>query len=168
MKCVGAFILFVVFLLVHQGWAYEPPDQAVLIVTLPKSGTVFLVDSCKKNLSQFGYVHRQISPKRFHDDYVNERRLARFAGTHFFSLAHIDASVDNIAILQKHTPKVVLHLRDPRQAFLSWLIMWKRWGRLITFYGPLTFVLPLNTTPGQWIVKSIGKSSTIFLLAYAG
>ena len=67
------------------------------------------------------YKFINISLNRFHDDYVNEVVLKESINECCITQEHIDASAENIRILGNYLPKFVLHLRDPRQAMLSWL-----------------------------------------------
>lgn len=95
-------------------------SEAILINTIPKSGSVFLVDCMKKNLEEKGYKFLNISDLRFHDSHIKKKIIKRNHHSLFYSQAHLDASPENLKLLSKFLPKFVLHFRDPRQVVLSW------------------------------------------------
>lgn len=114
--------LFVIFLgFFHCTYAAAPPTNFIFVNTLPKSGSVYIVNCLKKNLSHKGYSFIRISKDRFHDDYLNTSLLSHIKNKKYLSQEHVDASETNLRILKKALPKFVLHLRDPRQAMLSWV-----------------------------------------------
>ena len=115
------FIVF--FILIGKLFGFDPIDQVIdpfiFINTMPKSGSVFLTDSLKQNLPE-GYNFIRISQSRFHDDYVNKLQILNHRNHHVYTQEHVDVRPHNIKILPDYLPKFILHLRDPRQALLSW------------------------------------------------
>lgn len=107
------------------------PDQkntvpkVLFLNTLPKSGSVYLVNSLIKMLPgkdiRFGYVSAN---QGFPSDYIVKKQL-----DHIFNVSadiiliqeHIGCSWVNTRLLESSLSKMVLHIRDPRAALLSWV-----------------------------------------------
>jgi hypothetical protein len=92
--------------------------EGILLNTMPKSGSVYVLKSLAKILrlrtmyigNQYGLI-----------DQIDVKDALTFSGGGFVSQNHLAASPENLQILQHFKLKMVLHLRDPRQALLSWI-----------------------------------------------
>jgi len=90
----------------------------VLIVTMPKSGTVF----CEAALARtFGLLSHQVCAGHFPSAPLDAAALAELAQGGRVAMTHADASPANLAALAARAEPFVLHLRDPRAATLSML-----------------------------------------------
>ena len=96
-------------------------QNAVILNTLPKSGSVYISSVIATSIQPYGYHFKRISQDRFHDDHIYEGQIIGAMRSKFVTQEHIDASPRNVQLLKKYCPKMVLNLRDPRQATLSWL-----------------------------------------------
>lgn len=91
---------------------------SILVVTIPKSGTVFINQSLIRGLSlapasvSFGYFPHYL---------VNIPKLLSFIKGGQVAPAHFDASPVNLQALTPFLKKWVVHLRDPRSVVLSWV-----------------------------------------------
>ncbi|HTB64113.1 MAG TPA: sulfotransferase domain-containing protein [Opitutales bacterium] len=90
----------------------------IMLNTLPKSGSIFLVESLRTGLN---IPVKRVSAGYFPMDLADYRPLADAAEGNAVSQAHLDANPTNLQLLSDYSRRVVLHLRDPRQALLSWI-----------------------------------------------
>lgn len=81
---------------------------------------MFIYSFLELNLQGHGYGPGQISTREFHRAKVWEQALLNVNKRPFYTQEHLPASAPNIKSLEKHVPKFVLHLRDPRQGLVSW------------------------------------------------
>jgi hypothetical protein len=85
---------------------------------MPKSGTVYVARSLAKilglRLMYLGNSYALI-------DQIDLQSSRTFSGGGYISPNHLAPSPENLQILQHFKLKMVLHLRDPRQALLSWV-----------------------------------------------
>lgn len=95
----------------------RPQIPPILINTLPKSASVYIANTLAQGL---GCTVRSLSNGYFPRDYVDVRRLSAFCKTGGVAQEHLDASVVNLRILASYVRQLVVHIRDPRQATLSW------------------------------------------------
>ena len=85
--------------------------------TLPKSGSMFIW----ANLAQRLAVDRlQVSCTFFPDDMIILRNIRHMAENGYISLSHLPANSLNKRILRHYFKRIIVHVRDPRQATLSW------------------------------------------------
>ncbi|MCG8524786.1 MAG: sulfotransferase domain-containing protein [Opitutales bacterium] len=88
--------------------------------TLPKSGSIFLWDQFAKILS----VEQQritVASGTFPDDLVVPEKVDYAKSIGAVAQAHVRATHKNLTLLDYcSVDKTVIHLRDPRQAILSW------------------------------------------------
>jgi hypothetical protein len=90
----------------------------VLIVTMPKSGTVF----CEAALTRtFGLRTHHVCGGRFPADALDPVALGVLGQGGRVAMTHADASPGNLALLAARGQPFVVHLRDPRAAMLSML-----------------------------------------------
>jgi len=115
------YLLFVVFVsFFNLLYSNIESDPLIFINTMPKSGSVYIFNVLLNSLKQDGYLFTNISENRFHDDYVSVDKIIKATNSRTITQEHVNASYDNLLILEKYLPKFVLHVRDPRQALLSW------------------------------------------------
>jgi hypothetical protein len=99
----------------HVGWPRN--DSAILLVTLPKSATVY-ISSKISNIcfSPLVYITLEPWPGDLISSFVKTFKL--YGGV---VSTHLAPSEENIQFLISHgLEKMVVHIRDPRQAILSW------------------------------------------------
>jgi Sulfotransferase domain len=95
----------------------RPPIATnVYIFTLPKSGSVYLVNLLHKGL---GCAIRSASLGYFPRDLLDWNKMEELRPGNNVVQAHLDASPANLQILRAFRPRFQVHLRDPRQAMLS-------------------------------------------------
>jgi hypothetical protein len=95
----------------------QPFRESILLNTMPKSGSMYVLKSLARILrlramyigNQYGLI-----------DQIDVKDAITFSGGGFVSQNHLAPSTENLQILQHFKLKMVLHLRDPRQALLSW------------------------------------------------
>lgn len=94
----------------------------ILLNTMPKSGSVYILKSLAKIVNLKTMHFGDPSNGR-----ISTKDVAAFSAGGFVAQNHLDPSADNLQILEQLKPRMVLHLRDPRQAMLSWLyhLDWK-------------------------------------------
>jgi hypothetical protein len=91
---------------------------SILVVTIPKSGTVFINQMLSRGLSlepgsvSFGYFPHYL---------VDIPKLLSFIEGGQAASAHFDASPVNLQSLTPFVKKWVVHVRDPRSVLLSWV-----------------------------------------------
>jgi len=96
----------------------RPQTESILLNTMPKSGSVYVCKSLAKILAlRTMYIGNQYGLI----DQIDVKDAVTFSGGGFVSQNHLAPSPENLQILQHFKLKMVLHLRDPRQALLSWI-----------------------------------------------
>lgn len=93
------------------------PTRSIFVTTLPKSGSVF-IESVLRAIS--GNAHLILGTGYFPNDTLLADRVRLFAKGGFIAQQHTDASPNNIALLEKHVGRWIIHIRDPRSVVLSW------------------------------------------------
>lgn len=96
----------------------ERPDPIVPISTMPKSGTYYLARVFSEGL---GLRPMVVSNQYFPEDTIYQPRLREFVKGGYVSQDHFPASEINVTHLAHLLEKLVVHLRDPRQAMLSYI-----------------------------------------------
>ncbi|WP_372523374.1 glycosyltransferase [Sulfuricaulis sp.] len=90
----------------------------MLITTMPKSGTYYI----SKLFSQGLFIRtRIVSQQYFPDDVIRQPELRVLSRGSFISQDHFGASKINLTHIRRHVDRVIVHLRDPRQALLSYV-----------------------------------------------
>lgn len=95
-----------------------PDLPSVLLVTLPKSGSIFIRGALASSL-RLKIVDP--SPGYFPIDHLSVKTMKLLARGGCVAQTHIDPSPLNLNILDHYKPIWLLHLRDPRSALLSWV-----------------------------------------------
>ena len=95
----------------------QDPVPEILLNTLPKSASVFILETLAKTL---GKPVIAVSPGYFPRDQIDFRQLRKLIDARAIAQSHLDASEFNRQFLMQ-IHKVVVQFRDPRQATLSWL-----------------------------------------------
>jgi tetratricopeptide (TPR) repeat protein len=91
----------------------------LLVITLPKSGSVFLLNTLSKGLS---IPHTYLCPLGFFWDMLIEQRLSDFVDGGALSVDHILPTRRSLDVLHRHgINRLVFHYRDVRQSALSYV-----------------------------------------------
>ncbi len=90
----------------------------ILFNTLPKSGSVYVARSLAEGL---GLPLVTISHGTFPTDLIDLSQLKQFSEGNAVCQSHLDGSDVNVRMLARYCPRVVVHVRDPRGAMLSWV-----------------------------------------------
>ena len=90
----------------------------ILVNTLPKSGSMYILDSLSKGLN-FSIIG--ISNSSWPDDviYNNEEILSRLASGGVICNHHLPVNSVNLTLIGQWLDKLIVHVRDPRQATVS-------------------------------------------------
>lgn len=102
-------------ILSHSTRRMIPP---ILFNTLPKSGSMYIWSTLCNSL---GLEQFYISQGKFVNDVISPWLLKRLALGGSISQAHLFPSPENLNILNQYLKKWIIHIRDPRQACLSWV-----------------------------------------------
>jgi hypothetical protein len=92
--------------------------DGILLNTMPKSGSVYIQKSLAKIL---GCRTLDAGNRYALIDQIGLRDARALVGGGYVAQSHLAPSLENLQILQHYRLKMVLHLRDPRQALLSWV-----------------------------------------------
>jgi hypothetical protein len=91
---------------------------SLLLNTMPKSGSVFLMHTLSETLGcgrlHLGSMYSLI-------DQISLEKMRAFAKGGWVAQDHLAPSLENLQMLQHFGCAMVLHVRDPRQAMVSWL-----------------------------------------------
>jgi hypothetical protein len=90
----------------------------ILLNALPKSGSTYLMESLRQGLQ---IPEKEISNGYIPLDVINYHKIKSAALGHGIARTHLDVNPTNLKLLKKFLPSMVLQLRDPRQALLSWV-----------------------------------------------
>jgi hypothetical protein len=113
---------------------------SVLISTMPKSGTVYLLNKLSEGLD---IEIKTVSLGYFPTDLLNVNEMFHFIKGNKISCEHFDPSAANCMILKSLNQRIVVHVRDPRQALVSWIHHMDRMFSL----GAITVLLRVCPTP---------------------
>jgi hypothetical protein len=92
--------------------------EGILLNTMPKSGSVYVEKSLSKLL---GLRTMYLGNRYGLVDQIDIRDAHTFSRGGFVSQNHLAPSPENLQVLRHFKLRMVLHLRDPRQALLSWV-----------------------------------------------
>jgi hypothetical protein len=90
----------------------------MLITTMPKSGTYYISQLFTRGLF---IDSRIVSHQYFPYDVIRQPELRVFTHGNMVSQDHFGASKINLVHITKHVDRMVVHVRDPRQAMLSYV-----------------------------------------------
>lgn len=93
--------------------------QGILINTMPKSGSVFIAHTLARGL-RVELMTDSVAHGFFPTYYIRPNVLSVLSEGNRMRQEHFDASPINLAIVKRWLDRIVLHVRDPRQATLSW------------------------------------------------
>lgn len=96
----------------------EPVIPSILITTMPKSATYYLSSLFTKGL---GLSDMILSNQYFPYDTIYQPKLRRLVLGNRVSQDHFGASEFNVELISRLTDRIIVHLRDPRQALLSYV-----------------------------------------------
>lgn len=90
----------------------------LLITTMPKSGTYYIAELFCRGL----FIDSKIvSQQYFPDDTIRQPALRELMNGNAVNQDHFGASPINLTHIARHTGRVLVHVRDPRQALLSYI-----------------------------------------------
>src|SRR5271170_1728898 len=104
---------------VRNAWTAARKLPPILINTMPKSGSIYLTRTIANSL-EIEYSLRSLASGVFPTYAMIPTALERFRCGNVVRQEHFDASPTNLAICERYVDRMVLHVRDPRQATLSW------------------------------------------------
>ena len=91
---------------------------SLLITTMPRSGTYYISKLFSEGLRIKAQI---ISNQYFPGDTIRYHALKEFANGNYVSQDHFEASHLNLTHISRYGDRVLCHVRDPRQAMLSWI-----------------------------------------------
>jgi len=92
--------------------------KSILLNTMPKSGSVY---TAKTLAAILGLDLKYIGHQYVLVDQINVHLARMISGGGYVSQNHLSPSPENLQIIQHFKLKMILQLRDPRQALLSWI-----------------------------------------------
>lgn len=96
----------------------SPPGQSVVVVSMPKSGTVYINQLLAKGL---GYWSSDIGYGHFPGALPDFNLLKVRAQGGWVSSQHYEPESLTVRRLDKYIKKWIVHIRDPRSVLLSWV-----------------------------------------------
>ncbi len=90
----------------------------ILLATMPKSGSIFLMVRIGNGLSL--PTLRQVTSDTWPNDMFNYERLRMLSYGWAIAQVHVWAYPQNLNMLNALMDRIVVHVRDPRQAVVSW------------------------------------------------
>ena len=90
----------------------------MLVTTMPKSGTYYISKLFSEGLS---IESRIVSHQYFPDDVIRQPELRMLSMGNCISQDHFGPSKINLTHIGRHVDRMIVHLRDPRQALLSYV-----------------------------------------------
>lgn len=106
------------FLLLFIYFSAQGFSEPIIFNTLPKSGSVYICHTLLQGLKQGRFI--RISNDTFPWDTISLNHLKKLVATDGLTQEHFDASDENLNSLQRLCSKLIIHVRDPRQALISW------------------------------------------------
>lgn len=102
-----------------QSACIEGGIPPIFIATLPKSGSIYIWSAIQATINAPTFTTAM--PHSLLDERLVDDLLGAFAKGGMISQHHLPASTHNLEMFRKHgIGKVIVHLRDPRQAAVSW------------------------------------------------
>jgi hypothetical protein len=96
----------------------QKPHPSILIVTIPKSGTIYTSQLLAGGLD---LTAAALSAGCFPRYTIDIEKIATFAGGGQLAMTHCDGCAENLHILSGFLDRWVVHIRDPRSVLLSWV-----------------------------------------------
>lgn len=106
-------------LLINRMRAQQKSIPGIMINTMPKSASIYILNTLSSSLKLSQYIE-PVAPGYFPNYFMRPYKLNQVLKYHMLRQEHFDASEINLHILEKARCQFVLHVRDPRQATLSW------------------------------------------------
>lgn len=94
------------------------PIPPILLATLPKSASVYIWSYLNMEL---GIEQMRVSDSKFTEERIMERSIEELSKGRKIAQGHMPASEENLKLIDKYLGRVVVNVRDPRQAILSWV-----------------------------------------------
>lgn len=91
---------------------------SILFNTMPKSGSIYVTNWLMAGL---GVPQTKIAVCLFPDDLVIREKMDEFVAGNFVCQQHLPAKDINLRFIATRLKRMVVHVRDPRQATLSWV-----------------------------------------------
>lgn len=98
----------------------EKKIEGIIFNTLPKSGSVFISRTLALSLG-IEFRTQAIAHGFFPNYFLIPNQLERIKHGNAIRQEHFDANPVNLRLLRECTDRLIINLRDPRQATLSWL-----------------------------------------------
>jgi hypothetical protein len=99
-------------------------QNSILFASLPKSGTVFTSETIARSLT----IPYKSDPG-FPDKEISENILNEFTKYPAIHVSHLSPSTSNQKkLLEANINKIILHIRDPRAAMISWYHFIEKWN----------------------------------------
>ena len=94
------------------------PTPAILVASLPKAGTEFLAGSLLSGLRKrtLGVPAGGLFP----NEWFSRQAIPRLVELRPVHVCHVTASRFNLTEISERLDRMVVHVRDPRQAIISW------------------------------------------------
>jgi len=96
----------------------KPVRPGILFVTLPKSGSIFV---SRWLASGLGVREMKVAVCLFPNDLIIREKLDELAAGDAIAQQHVPPLDLNLRFIANRTKRLVVHVRDPRQATLSWV-----------------------------------------------
>ncbi|MFT4552022.1 MAG: hypothetical protein ACI9S8_000643 [Chlamydiales bacterium] len=94
------------------------PIPPILLATLPKSASVYIWTYLNMEL---GIQQMRVSDSKFTGERIMEGSIEELSRGRKIAQGHMPASDENLKLIDKYLGRVVVNVRDPRQAILSWV-----------------------------------------------
>lgn len=106
--------------------SFERYSNSVLVSTLPKAGTMWWKEVLWEGTFSSEIDVSHSSWKGDVNNTIGGQKLADLADKGGFYVGHIFPNSDNLKLINLYSNRFILHLRDPRQAFLSYFYFFER------------------------------------------
>ena len=101
----------------YETAAAKPVAPSILFNTMPKSGSIFISRWLAMGLN----LHEtKVAVCLFPDDLIIREKYDRFITGGKICQQHLPARDLNLRFIANRDPRIIVHLRDPRQATVSW------------------------------------------------
>lgn len=101
-----------------SGSGVQPRIPGILFNTLPKSGSIYVSAYLREAL---GLQLKEVALGYFPRDVANWQAIKELRSGGLIAQTHLDASQANLQIFEYYLDRWIVHVRDPRQAMLSWV-----------------------------------------------